>query len=169
MEDYFRVGVFTSTHGVHGEINLFPTTEDPDRFYKGLPLLLDTGKEMVPLTVEGVKHFKNMVILKFEGYDSINDIEKYKGRDLYVDREHALPLGDGEYYIADILGASVVTDEGRELGVLTDVMQTGANDVFTVKLSNGTEALFPVIPECVLKVDPEEKKITVHVMKGLLD
>ena len=165
----FRVGIFTSTHGVHGEINLYPTTDDPDRFYKGLPLYLATGREMLPLTVSSVKHFKGMVILKFEGFDSINDIEKYKGAELYVDREHALPLAENEYYIADILGAEVWSDEGEKIGILSEVLTTGANDVFEVKRPHEKNALFPVIPECVLSVDTKEKKVVVHIMKGLLD
>ncbi len=169
MEDYFRVGVFASTHGVRGEINLFPTTEDSQRFHKGLPLFLDTGKEMLPLTVEGFKYFKNMVILKFEGYNNINDIEKYKGKELYVDRAHAIPLEEGEYYISDILGAEVISDENEKIGKLVDVMQTGANDVYIIKRPNGKEVLFPVIKECVLDVDTEQKVVRVHVMKGLLD
>jgi 16S rRNA processing protein RimM len=110
-----------------------------------------------------------MVIMKIKGIDNINDIEKYKGADIYVTRENAVPLEDGEYYIADILGASVVTDTGEDLGVLKDVMQTGANDVYVVTLADGREALLPVIDECVLDIDTENKRVTVHLMPGLID
>ncbi len=168
MEDLLRVGVFANTHGVRGEIKVFPTTDDVDRFYKGLPLLLDTGKEYLPLEVTSVKHFKNMVILGFKGISSINEIEKYKGKDLYVDREHALPLEEDEYFICDVLGAEVITEDGEAVGTLKDVLQTGANDVYVITLTNGKEALFPVIPDCVKDVDVENKRITVHIMKGLL-
>lgn len=168
MEEMLRVGVFANTHGVRGEIKVFPTTDDVNRFCKGLPLYLDTGKEMMPLEVLSVKYFKNMVILGFKGINNINDIERYKGKDLYVDREHAVPLEENEYFICDVLGATVVTEEGEELGTLKDVMQTGANDVYVITLKNGKEVLFPVIPECVKDIDIEGKRITVHVMKGLM-
>lgn len=169
MNDMLRVGVYTSTHGVRGEINVYPTTDDVSRFYKGLPLFIDTGKEQIPVTVEHVKLFKNMVILKFVGIDNINDIERYKGHDLLVSREYAVELEDGEYFICDIIGAEVVTEEGEKLGVLKDVLQTGANDVYVITLNDGREVLFPVIPDCVKDVNTEEKRVVVHVMKGLLD
>ncbi len=168
MEQLLRVGVFANTHGVRGEIKVFPTTDDVNRFHKGLPLFLATGKEMMPLEVSSVKFFKNMVILGFRGINNINDIEKYKGSELYVDREHAVPLEEGEYFICDVIGATVVTEEGGELGILKDVMQTGANDVYVIELKNGREVLFPVIPDCVKDVDTEAKRVTVHVMKGLM-
>ncbi len=169
MEGLLRVGVFANTHGIKGEIKVFPTTEDVNRFYKGLPLLLDTGKDYMELEVASVKHFKNMVILGFRGIQSINDIERYKGRDLYVTRENAIPLEENEYYISDVIGAAVVTEEGESLGVLKEVLQTGANDVYVITLANGKEVLFPVIPDCVKDVDVENKKIIVHVMKGLME
>lgn len=169
MNDMLRVGVYTSTHGVRGEINVYPTTDDVSRFYKGLPLFIDTGKEEIPVTVEHVKLFKNMVILKFVGIDNINDIERYKGHDLLVSREHAVALEEGEYFICDIIGAEVVTEEGEKLGTLKDVLQTGANDVYVITLNDGREVLFPVIPDCVKDVNTEEKRVVVHVMKGLID
>lgn len=169
MDDKLRVGVFTSTHGVRGEINLFPTTDDVSRFQKGVPLYIDTGKEEIPVTVANVKYFKNMVILKFKEFDNINDIEKYKGHDILVSREHAVPLEDNEYFICDAIDNDVVDEDGKKIGVLKEVMQTGANDVFVVRLNNGKEALFPVIPDCVKDVDTANRRITVHIMKGLLD
>lgn len=168
MEQFLRVGVFANTHGVHGEIKLFPTTDDVGRFAKGLPLWLETKQGRKEFVVAGVKYFKNMVILRFEGVTNINEIEPYKGCDVYVDREHAVALADDEYFICDVLGAEVVTEEGEALGTLRDVMQTGANDVYVIALKNGKEALFPVIPDCVKDVDVERRRITVHVMPGLL-
>ena len=131
-------------------------------------IILDTGKEKLELEVASVKFFKNLVILKFKGIDNINDIEKYKGMDLLVTRENAIPLEDGEYYIADIIGAKVVTEDGEDFGVLKDVLTTGANDVYVVE-HEGKEVLLPVIPDCVLARDMEQKIVTIHVMKGLLD
>lgn len=169
MEDLLRVGVISSTHGVRGEVKVFPTTDDPQRFKKLKEIWLDTGKEKLLLKIEGVKFFKQFAILKFKDYDNINDIEKYKGKELWITRENAVPLEENEYYIADLIGMSVVSDEGKTLGKLIDVLQTGANDVYSVKMENGREALFPAIAECVQSVDIEKGVMIVHVMEGLLD
>lgn len=169
MEEFFRVGVISSTHGVRGEVKVFPTTDDVQRFKKLKEVLLDTGKEKLPLEIQGVKFFKQFAILKFKGYDNINDIEKYKGKELWVTRENAVPLEENEYYIADLIGLTVISDEDEELGTLTDVLQTGANDVYVVKLKNGREGLFPAIADCVQSVDIEKRIMVVHVMEGLLD
>ena len=133
MEKYFRVGVIANTHGIRGEVKVYPTTDDINRFKKLKKCILDTGKEYIDLNVESVKFFKNMVILKFKEYNNINDIECYKGKDILVSRDNAVKLEKGEYYIADILGAKVILEDGSEFGVLEDVMQTGANDVYVVK------------------------------------
>ena len=145
MENMFRVGVISSTHGIRGEVKVFPTTDDVGRFKKLKEVLLDTGKEKLPVTIEGVKFFKQFAILKFKGYDTINDIEKFKGKELWVTRENAVPLEENEYYIADLIGLSVISDQGEELGRLTDVMQTGANDVYVVETDEGKEILLPAI------------------------
>lgn len=169
MEDTLRVGVITSTHGVCGEVKVFPTTDDPKRFKKLKEVLLDTGKGQIPLKIAQVKFFKNMVILKFEGFDRIEDVEIYKGRDLLVTRDHAVKLGPDENFIVDLIGLSVVTDEGESLGILTDVLLTGANDVYEVTMEDGKKVLLPAIKQCVLNVDLEEGKVLVHVLDGLLD
>ena len=170
MEQLLQVGVISSTHGIRGEVKVFPTTDDPDRFRKLKQVILDTGREQKDLEIEGVKFFKQFVILKFKGIDNINDIEKYKGKSLYVTREHAVKLKKDEYFIADLIGLSVIReDNGEVLGELTDVLQTGANDVYEVKMEDGKEVLLPAIRECIKKVDLEKGEITVHVMKGLLD
>lgn len=169
MEKYFRVGVVANTHGIRGEVKVYPTTDDINRFKKLKKCILDTGKEYIDLNVESVKFFKNMVILKFKEYNNINDIECYKGKDILVSRDNAVKLEKGEYYIADILGAKVILEDGSEFGVLEDVMQTGANDVYVVKTLDNKEVLLPKIDECVKKLDIENKIVTVHIMKGLLD
>ena len=104
MDDMLRVGVISSTHGVRGEVKVYPTTDDANRFKKLKTVILDLGRgEQITLNIESVKFFKNMVILKFKEFDNINDIIPYKGMDLLVTRENAIPLEDGEYYIADII------------------------------------------------------------------
>ena len=169
MEQFLRVGVISSTHGIRGEVKVYPTTDDPERFLELDEVILDTGREHKILEIEGVKFFKNQVILKFKGYDNINDIEKYLKKDLLVDREHAVELGENENFSADLIDMEVVTDEGKVLGTLTDVIETGANDVYAVKTPEGKEILLPAIRDCILDVNVDEKRMTVHVMEGLLD
>lgn len=167
--DLFRVGVIANTHGIRGEVKVYPTTDNLNRFDDLKDVILDTGREYINLKVEGVRYFKNMAILKFKGIDNINDIEKYKGKDLLVTRENAVPLEENEYYIADLIDMEVYNEDGSRLGILNDVMQTGANDVYVINLENGRELLLPNIDQCILEVNVEEKKMTVHVLEGLMD
>lgn len=168
MVDLLRVGVITQTHGIRGEVKVFPTTDDPNRFKKLKEVILDTGKEKIDMEIAGVKFFKNMVILKFKGIDNINDVEKYKKAELYVTRENAVKLEPGEYFIADLIGMKVTSDEGEDLGILEDVLQTGANDVYIVK-KDGNELLIPAIKDCRLDVNVEEGTMLVHLLPGLRD
>lgn len=169
MEDLLQVGAITQPHGVHGEVKVFPTTNDVRRFKKLKEVILDTGKEKKTLEIEGVKFFKQYAILKFKGFDSINDIEKYKGKPLLVTRENAVKLGRDEYFIADLIGLAVYDDQDQYLGVLTNVIETGANDVYEVKFEDGRQVLFPAIKQCILNVDMDSRKMTVHIMDGLLE
>ena len=169
MEDLLQVGAITQPHGVHGEVKVFPTTNDVRRFKKLKEVILDTGKEKKTLEIEGVKFFKQYAILKFKGFDSINDIEKYKGKPLLVTRENAVKLGRDEYFIADLIGLAVYDEQDQYLGVLTNVIETGANDVYEVKFEDGRQGLFPAIKQCILDVDLENRKMKVHIMDGLLD
>lgn len=169
MEDLLQVGVITTTHGVRGEVKVFPTTDDSARFKELKKVLLDTGKGTLELEIAGVKFFKNLVILKFKGIDDINEVEKYKKCGLYVAREDAVALDENEYFIADLIGLKVWSDEDEELGELTDVLQTGANDVYVVRQEDGEELLLPAIKECVKEVDLKDGKILVHLLKGLRD
>ena len=169
MEQLLRVGVISSTHGVRGEVKVYPTTDDVNRFKKLEKVVLDTGREYIDLEISGVKFFKNLVILKFKGIDNINDIEKYKGKDLLVHREDAVKLEENENYVADLINLKVVTDEGQVLGCLTEVMETGANDVYVVETEDGKELLLPAIRDCILDVDLDEEVMTVHILPGLFD
>jgi 16S rRNA processing protein RimM len=169
MEEMLRVGVISSTHGVRGEVKVFPTTDDVNRFKKLKTVILDLGREQKTLNIESVKFFKNMVILKFKEFNDINEIEKYKGKDLLIHREQAVKLGPDENFIVDLIGLKVVTDEGKEFGTVTDVLQTGANDVYVIQTPEGKEYLFPAIKQCILDVDLDAQVMTVHIMEGLLD
>ena len=167
MEQFLQVGVISSTHGIRGEVKVFPTTDDAARFKKLKKVLLDTGKEQLELEVQSVKFFKQFVIVKFKGIDNINDIEIYKGKSLLVPREDAVALGKDEYCIADLIGMEVFTEEGR-LGVLKDVMETGANDVYIIETEAHGEVLVPAIHDCILDVDVEQKTMKIHLLPGLI-
>lgn len=169
MENRFQVGIISSTHGVRGEVKVFPTTDDVRRFKKLKCVILDTGKEERVLEIEGVRFFKQFAILKFKEIDNINDIEKYRGQSLYVTRENAVRLKKDEYFIADLIGISVQDENGSVIGTLQDVIETGANDVYQIAMNDGRELLLPAIKQCVLEVDVEAGFMKVHVMDGLLD
>jgi len=169
MEEFLRVGILCSTHGIHGEVKVLPTTDDKNRFTSLKQVILDTGKEQLALEVEQVKYFKQYAILKFKGIDTIDQIERYRGKDLLVTRENAIELEEGEYFITDLIGLKVISEEGEELGVLKDVLQTGANDVYVVERENAKDLLLPAIKQCILKTDLENKTITVHLLDGLMD
>lgn len=167
MEQFLQVGVITSTHGIRGEVKVFPTTDDAARFKKLKKVLLDTGKERLELEIQSVKFFKQFVIVKFKGIDNINDIERYKGKSLLVPRENAVPLKKDEYYIGDLIGMEVFTEEGL-FGVLKDVMETGANEVYIVDSDEHGEVLIPAIRQCILDVDVEGKRMKIRLMDGLI-
>ena len=169
MEDLLQVGIITSTHGVRGEIKVYPTTDDPRRFRRLKEVVLDTGREKINLEIEGVKFFKQFVILKFKGLDNINDIEKYRQKSLYVTRKNAVRLQRDEYFIADLIGLKVQDEDGTELGTVKDVIETGANDVYEVEMADGRSLLLPAIKQCILNVDVENGMMQVHVLEGLLD
>ena len=169
MEQFLRVGVITAPHGVRGEVKVFPTTDDMNRFKDLKKCLLDTGKEKIPVEVTQVKFSKKLVILKLAGFDNMNDVEVYRGKDLLVSREEAVKLKPDENFIVDLIGLSVVTDEGEDFGTVKDILKTGANDVYVIDGLDGKEYLFPSIRECILKVDLEARKVTVHILDGLLD
>ena len=169
MEDLLQVGIITSTHGVRGEVKVYPTTDDPRRFRRLKEVVLDTGKEKMNLEIEGVKFFKQFVILKFKGLDNINDIEKYRQKSLYVTRKNAVRLQRDEYFIADLIGLKVQDEDGKELGTVKDVIETGANDVYEVEMADGKSLLLPAIKQCILDVDVENGTMQVYVLEGLLD
>ena len=172
MEDLYQVGSITQTHGIRGEVKVFPLTDDISRFKNMKNLLLDGGKDgYISLEVENARPQKNLVILKFKGIDNINDIEKYKGQGLYVTKENRVELKDDEYFIADLIGCEVYvdTDADKKFGTISDVLETGANDVYEITLENGKIVLVPAIKECILNVDIEGGRVDIHLLEGLMD
>ena len=168
---YFQVGGIAGTHGLHGDVRVFPMTDDPTRFKKGLTLFMDNQKgKVTTLTVESSRQNGRFVIVKFQGLNTIEEATPLRGNQLYIDRKDALPLAEGEYYIADVIGLTVQDENGKVLGKVIDVLTTAANDVYVMKQEGtGRELLFPSIPQCVLKRDLEAGIITIHVMDGLFE
>ncbi|MEY8429134.1 ribosome maturation factor RimM [Lachnospiraceae bacterium 48-42] len=168
MEQLFRIGIISSTHGIRGEVKVFPTTDDNARFKELTSVLLDTGKEHIRLEIQNVKFFKQFVILKFKGIDDINDVEPYRGCALLVERKDAVSLEEDEYFVADMLGMEVFTEDGNHFGTLKDVLRTGANDVYLIDTPEHGDVLIPAIKECIIEVDIAASRMKVHLMKGLV-
>ena len=169
MEQKLQVGIITATHGLKGEVKVYPTTDDPGRFRRLKKVILDNGKVSVDLEIESVKYFKQFVILKFKGLDDTEQVEKYRKASLYVTRDNAVRLKKDEFFIADLIDMKVVNEDGSPLGTLRDVITTGANDVYEVALDEGGTVLIPAIKECILDVDVENAVMRVHLLEGLLD
>ncbi len=168
MEDLLQIGVITRPHGVRGEVKVFPMTDDVKRFKKLKRTILDTGKGHIELECEGAKFFKQFVILKFKDHDSVESVEKYCRKGIFVTREDAVKLGKDEYFIADLIGMCARDEELGIEGTITNVIQTGANDVYVIDLEDGRELLLPAIRDCVLDVDTDERIMKIHVLEGLL-
>ena len=167
MTDRFTIGVITTTHGVRGEVKVFPQTDDVRRFKKLKEVTVETDRETLKLHIRSVKFFKQYVIIGFEEYNNLNDVEFLRRARLTVSRDDALPLKKDEYFVADLLGLKCITDTGEELGVIKDVLATGANDVYVVDRA-GTDILIPAIKDCILEVDIESGVMKIHLMEGLL-
>lgn len=169
MTERFQVGVIASTHGLRGEVKVFPTTQDPGRFLDLEEVILCEPKTERRVRIRSVKFFKKFVILGFEGMDRIEDVEKLRGCTLEVDRKDAIPLEEGEYYVADLIGIQVLKQDGTKVGTLREVIETGANDVYAVARDGQKDLLLPAIEDCILDVQPEEGYMTVWIMPGLED
>ncbi len=170
MTERFQIGVIASTHGLSGEVNVFPTTQDPSRFKKLKKATLHTKRgETIELDIVSARFFKKFVIVKFKQFNNINEVEKFKGCELTVGRDDAIELEAGEYYCADLIGMTIVDEDMNRLGTLTEILQTGANDVYEMTLDGSEEKVYiPAIKDCVKKIAPEEGHIIIHVMDGLL-
>lgn len=167
MEKFLRIGVITTTHGLNGEVKVYPTTDSLDRFKQVKRVILVTPKEKIETEITEARFFKNLAIVKFAAFDNVDQVKNLHGTDVMIYREDGQKLEPGEYYIADLIGCSVVDEEGREVGILKDVLQTGANDVYIVE-KEGKEILLPVIPQCIKNVDVENSLVTVRIMEGLI-
>ena len=168
MQKEFQVGVITRTHGLRGELKVYETSSEPRRF-EDLSEVTLKGKGITKkVEIERVRYFKDTTILKFKGIDDVDEAYRYLHCEIVIPREDAIPLEENEYYIGDLIGCRVYLEDGTEFGVLTDVLETGANDVYDVRTAEGKSVLIPAIRECILDVKPEEERIVIHLMEGLI-
>lgn len=171
MQEKLRVGTIVTTHGLKGEVKVYPTTDEPERFYDLKKVWLDrSGKmeNMIQLEVENVRFSKNLALVKFKEYDSIDDVMAIRKGELYVDRADAIPLAEGEYFVGDIIGCRVLDENDAELGTVKEFIETGAHDVMLVK-TDGKDLMIPYCDPFIIEKAPEEGYIRVHLIPGLLD
>lgn len=169
MEDLLKVGVIANTHGIAGEVKVFPTTDDIRRFKKLKTVILEPEKENRILHITQVKFVKNMAVLRFAEFTDINEVQGFHGKGLYITRDQAVPLAENEYFIADLIGLEVRSTEGEALGMLTNVITTGANDVYVIEKEGSRELLVPAIRQCIKNVDLENRLMEIFLMPGLRD
>lgn len=171
-KQYFTVGVIAGTHALRGEVKVLSRTDFPDmRFKKGARLYLrEAGKPpRQALRVTASRSHKQFWLVLFEGVNSINDVDKWQRMELVVPESELVPLPEGTYYIHQLVGLKVITDEGREVGTIREVLQPGANDVYVVRGPlQKADVLIPAIPDCVLSVDLDAGQMSVHLLPGLL-
>ena len=169
MKNYLKAGTITQPFGIKGDTKVYPHTDDPAIFKNIKKVFMEKNGTYEEYEIESVRMALPLVILKFKGIDSPEDIRAYRQRDIYILREDASPLAEGEYYFADIIGLDVVDDTGINRGKITDILQTGANDVYEITAEDGSSFLLPAIKDCIIKVDLNENKMLIHILEGLLD
>jgi 16S rRNA processing protein RimM len=168
MIEYLKIGQITNAHGIKGEVKVFSLTDNVKRFSKLKSAFLKVKDEYVQVEIERVKYINDFAILKLAGVNDMNAALKYKNEYLYIDREHAVKPPKDSYFIADLIGMKVSTDEGILLGEIISVFPTGSNDVYEVKSELGKLVLIPAIKDVVLEVDVENKKMLVKLLEGLI-
>jgi len=167
MNDYFEIGKIVNTVGISGEIKIFPLTDDPKRFS-----LLDTISVMIDgrlleIPIQSVRYHRNLVMMKLRGINDVVGADALRGGVIIIERDRALPLSENEYYLKDLVGMVVMTQDGEDLGLLTDVLFTGANDVYVVKKAHTRDLLIPAISDCILSINPEKGQMVVRLLEGL--
>ena len=162
LSEYIPAGKIVNTHGVHGELKIEVWLDSP-AFLAGFPRIFVDGTEY---RIRSSFRQKQFLIVKLEGVEDVNAAMTFKGKEIRIAREDA-DLPEGAYFIQDILGARIVTAEGEEIGILQDVMERPASNIYVVKDRAGNERLIPAVPEFVRKVDPKEGVITVSLIPGM--
>lgn len=168
MEEYFEIGQIVNTSGLKGEIKVKPFTDDITKFNNFKTIYVSIKKELKEFKIEHVRFSKNMVFLKLKGIDTIEEAENYRNLYLKIKRDKDEKLEKDTYYIVDLIGCKVCTDDQKDLGEVVDVFSTGSNDVYVVKDELGKQVLLPAIKDVIKNVDIENKTITVHLLEGLI-
>jgi len=168
MQEYLEIGQIVNTFGVKGMVKVNPFTDDITRFDKLKKVYICKKGKMEEVEIEEVKYHKNMVLLKLNGINNMNDAELQKGSYLKIHRKDAIPLPEGTYFIADLIGLEVYTDTGNFLGTVDDIYNNGSTDIYVVKNELGKQILLPGIDEVLKEVNLEQEKITVHLLQGLI-
>ncbi|MDQ0253737.1 16S rRNA processing protein RimM [Evansella vedderi] len=173
MTDWLNVGKIVNTHGIRGEVRVISRTDFPEKRYAtGNRLSIQNERgERTTVTVTSWRRHKQFDLLTFEGFENVNDVEKFKGSLLQIHQD-ALDdeLQEGEFYYHEIIGAQVYTESGEELGKIKEILSPGANDVWVVQRKGpGKDILIPYIDEVVKQVNISENKVIIHPMEGLLD
>ena len=168
MTDYFELGQIVNTFGIKGMVKIKPFTENVEQFEELEKIYIKNKNGKKEYQIEEVKYHKGMVLIKFKGIENPEDADLLRGSYVLIDRKDAKPLEEGTYYIVDLLGLEVYTDEGILLGNVDDIFNTGSNDVYVIKDGLGKQVLLPGIPDVIKNVDIENKRITVHIIPGLM-
>ena len=167
---YLSIGYVLKPHGIKGELKVEPLTDNMYSFDYLDQVFLKKGREYKPVKITGRKYGKNVVILKLDGYDDRSQSETLRNQYLWISRDSVLFLFEDIYYIADIIGCSVETEDGRFLGKVTSVIKTGSNDVYVVRDEGGNEVLVPALKKVVTEICLVDRKIVINAeeMEGLL-
>ena len=169
-EKLYRVGTIVNTHGIKGELRLIPITDFPEeRFRPGAKLYLKQKSGLKEFVVESSRAHKSFILLKFKGFDNINDVEQFVKSELFSDNEVAPELAEGEFMYSQIIGLKVIDENLGEVGKISEILELGANDVWVVKSPQYKEILLPYIDDVVKNVDLAKKEILVEIPDGLID
>ena len=160
---YLTIGIIGKTHGLKGEALLIVLTDFPERIRKGKYVFL--GEEHLPYIIESVRNHSKGLLIKFENVDTIEVLEPLRGMNVFVKTKSLPPLPEGEYYHYQLLGMTVLNEDDKIIGVLTEILATGANDVYVVIQEDGKEELIPALKTCLIRVDVEQKQMVVKVPK----
>lgn len=166
-KERIRIGRIVNTHGLRGEMKVYPLTDDPERF--GEIAYLFIGQDEKKKKILSVKYHKNMVLLKIEGIDTIEKAEALREEYLFIDRENLRELGEDEHLIADLIGLEVIDVSGRKIGRLKDVLSYAANDVYLIESAEGREYLIPGLKRFVPEIDMEKGRIVIDPIEGMIE
>lgn len=171
MTEYLNVGKIVNTHGIRGEVRVISQTDFAlERYQPGKMLVLFRENQApLTLTIDTYRRHKNFDLLSFEGYPSINQVESFRDGILKVAKEDRVELAENEFYYYEIIGAEVVTEEGKVIGKVKEILSPGANDVWVVQRKGKKDALLPYIDSVIKEVDVTAQKIIVEIPEGLLD